>query len=74
MTVGQRLGPPVDTPALALLLETDATAPGDFPYDPAYGETDGLVDIASGSLIGRLTSFLAVIKSPSARSDNLIYA
>ena len=29
---------------------------------------------ASGVLIGRLTGFLAVIKSPSARSDNLIYA
>jgi len=29
---------------------------------------------ASGTLIGRLTGFLAVIKSPSARSDNLIYA
>ena len=29
---------------------------------------------ASGTLIGRLTGFLAVSKSPSARSDNLIYA
>jgi len=29
---------------------------------------------ASGTLVGRLTGFLAVIKSPSARSDNLIYA
>jgi hypothetical protein len=29
---------------------------------------------ASGTLIGRLTGFLAVIQSPSARSDNLIYA
>ncbi len=29
---------------------------------------------ASGTLIGRLTGFLAVNKSPSARSDNLIYA
>ncbi len=29
---------------------------------------------ASGTLIGRLTGFLAVVKSPSARSDNLIYA
>ena len=29
---------------------------------------------ASGVLIGRLTGFLAVIKSPSARSDNLIFA
>jgi argininosuccinate lyase len=29
---------------------------------------------ASGTLIGRLTGFLAVLKSPSARSDNLIYA
>ncbi len=29
---------------------------------------------ASGTLIGRLSGFLAVIKSPSARSDNLIYA
>ena len=29
---------------------------------------------ASGVLIGRLTGFLAVSKSPSARSDNLIYA
>ena len=29
---------------------------------------------ASGVLIGRLSGFLAVSKSPSARSDNLIYA
>ncbi len=29
---------------------------------------------ASGALIGRLTGFLAVIKTPSARSDNYIYA
>lgn len=29
---------------------------------------------ASGTLIGRLSGFLAVSKSPSARSDNLIYA
>ena len=29
---------------------------------------------ASGVLIGRLTGFLAVVKSPSARSDNLIFA
>ena len=29
---------------------------------------------ASGTLIGRLTGFLAVAKSPSARSDNLIFA
>ena len=29
---------------------------------------------ASGILIGRLSGFLAVSKSPSARSDNLIYA
>lgn len=29
---------------------------------------------ASGTLIGRVTGFLAVSKSPSARSDNLIYA
>lgn len=29
---------------------------------------------ASGVLIGRLTGFLAVSKSPSARSDNLIFA
>ncbi len=29
---------------------------------------------ASGILIGRLTGFLAVVKSPSARSDNLIFA
>jgi argininosuccinate lyase len=29
---------------------------------------------ASGTLIGRLSGFLAVVKSPSARSDNLIYA
>ena len=29
---------------------------------------------ASGTLIGRLTGFLSVSKSPSARSDNLIYA
>lgn len=29
---------------------------------------------ASGTLIGRLAGFLAVSKSPSARSDNLIYA
>jgi argininosuccinate lyase len=29
---------------------------------------------ASGILIGRLAGFLAVSKSPSARSDNLIYA
>jgi argininosuccinate lyase len=29
---------------------------------------------ATGTLIGRLTGFLAVTKSPSARSDNLIYA
>ncbi len=29
---------------------------------------------ASGTLIGRLAGFLAVLKSPSARSDNLIYA
>jgi argininosuccinate lyase len=29
---------------------------------------------ASGVLIGRLAGFLAVIKSPSARSDNLIFA
>ncbi|MET0740191.1 MAG: argininosuccinate lyase [Candidatus Nanopelagicales bacterium] len=29
---------------------------------------------ASGTLIGRLSGFLAVTKSPSARSDNLIYA
>ena len=29
---------------------------------------------ASGTLIGRLTGFLVVSKSPSARSDNLIYA
>ncbi len=29
---------------------------------------------ASGVLIGRLTGFLAVTKSPSARSDNLIFA
>ena len=29
---------------------------------------------ASGVLIGRLAGFLAVTKSPSARSDNLIYA
>jgi argininosuccinate lyase len=29
---------------------------------------------ASGVLIGRLSGFLAVTKSPSARSDNLIYA
>ena len=29
---------------------------------------------AAGVLIGRLTGFLAVSKSPSARSDNLIYA
>ncbi|GEL20139.1 argininosuccinate lyase [Pseudonocardia asaccharolytica] len=29
---------------------------------------------ASGVVIGRLTGFLAVIKSPSARSDNLIFA
>jgi argininosuccinate lyase len=29
---------------------------------------------ASGTLIGRLSGFLSVIKSPSARSDNLIYA
>jgi len=29
---------------------------------------------ASGVMIGRLTGFLAVVKSPSARSDNLIFA
>jgi argininosuccinate lyase len=29
---------------------------------------------ASGTLIGRVSGFLAVVKSPSARSDNLIYA
>jgi argininosuccinate lyase len=29
---------------------------------------------ASGVLIGRLAGFLAVVKSPSARSDNLIFA
>jgi argininosuccinate lyase len=29
---------------------------------------------ASGTLIGRVGGFLAVVKSPSARSDNLIYA
>ncbi|WP_433499181.1 argininosuccinate lyase [Sphaerimonospora sp. CA-214678] len=29
---------------------------------------------AAGTMIGRLTGFLAVSKSPSARSDNLIYA
>lgn len=29
---------------------------------------------ATGTLIGRLTGFLSVSKSPSARSDNLIYA
>ena len=29
---------------------------------------------ASGVVIGRLTGFLAVAKSPSARSDNLIFA
>jgi argininosuccinate lyase len=29
---------------------------------------------ASGTLIGRVSGFLAVIKTPSARSDNLIYA
>lgn len=29
---------------------------------------------AGGILIGRLTGFLAVVKSPSARSDNLIFA
>jgi len=29
---------------------------------------------AAGVLIGRLTGFLAVVKSPSARSDNLIFA
>jgi len=29
---------------------------------------------ASGTLLGRVAGFLAVIKSPSARSDNLIYA
>jgi argininosuccinate lyase len=29
---------------------------------------------ASGVVIGRLTGFLAVVKSPSARSDNLIFA
>jgi len=29
---------------------------------------------AAGTLIGRLTGFLSVSKSPSARSDNLIYA
>jgi len=29
---------------------------------------------ASGILIGRLAGFLAVVKSPSARSDNLIFA
>ena len=29
---------------------------------------------ASGILIGRLSGFLAVVKSPSARSDNLIFA
>lgn len=29
---------------------------------------------ASGVLIGRMTGFLAVVKSPSARSDNLIFA
>ncbi|MGH9126364.1 MAG: argininosuccinate lyase, partial [Acidimicrobiales bacterium] len=29
---------------------------------------------ASGVLIGRLSGFLAVVKSPSARSDNLIFA
>ena len=29
---------------------------------------------ASGTMIGRLSGFLAVSKSPSARSDNLIYA
>lgn len=29
---------------------------------------------AGGVLIGRLTGFLAVVKSPSARSDNLIFA
>ena len=29
---------------------------------------------SSGVLIGRLTGFLAVVKSPSARSDNLIFA
>ncbi|MDN5861359.1 MAG: argininosuccinate lyase [Pseudonocardia sp.] len=29
---------------------------------------------ASGVLVGRLTGFLAVTKSPSARSDNLIFA
>jgi argininosuccinate lyase len=29
---------------------------------------------ASGTLLGRVSGFLAVIKSPSARSDNLIYA
>ena len=29
---------------------------------------------ASGTLIGRLSGFLAIVKSPSARSDNLIYA
>jgi argininosuccinate lyase len=29
---------------------------------------------ASGTLIGRVSGFLAVVKSPSARSDNLIFA
>ncbi len=29
---------------------------------------------SSGVIIGRLTGFLAVVKSPSARSDNLIFA
>ena len=29
---------------------------------------------AAGVLIGRLAGFLAVVKSPSARSDNLIFA
>ena len=29
---------------------------------------------ASGVLIGRMSGFLAVVKSPSARSDNLIFA
>ncbi len=29
---------------------------------------------ASGTLIGRVSGFLAVVKTPSARSDNLIYA
>jgi len=29
---------------------------------------------AAGSLIGRLSGLLAVAKTPSARSDNLIFA